>query len=88
MNGSERDCLTEQHLFLFGSTVHWFANYEVLVQRVMARLAGADLDCVTVLTRTLDFGQKRLALLDLLRVKAVPSANGSGSMPILQCRTA
>jgi hypothetical protein len=73
MNDSEQDCLTERHIFLFGSTVHWFAQYEVLVQKVMARLAGNDLACITVLTRTLDFSEKRLALLDLLHVKAVPS---------------
>jgi hypothetical protein len=52
MNDSEQNCLTEQHIFMFGATVHWFAQYEVLVQRVMARLAGTDLACVTVLTRT------------------------------------
>lgn len=73
MNDSEQDCLTEQHMLLFGAIVHWFAQYEVLVQTVMAHLAGSDLACVTVLTRTLDFAEKRLALLDLLRVKAAPN---------------
>jgi len=60
-------------MLLFGAIVHWFARHEVLTQRVMAHFAGSDLACVTILTRTLDFAGKRLALLDLLRVKAAPS---------------
>jgi hypothetical protein len=73
MNGTEQECLTEQHLLLLGAAVHWFAKYEVLVQTVMAQPAETNLTCVTVLTRSLDFSEKRLALLDLLRVKAIPN---------------
>ena len=66
------DCLTERHLLLFGSIVQWFARYEVLMQDVMAAVAGANSTAVMFLTRGLNFNGKRRALLDLLRHRIVP----------------
>jgi hypothetical protein len=66
------DCLTDRHLSLFGSIVQWFARYEVLMQDVMAALAGADSTTVMFLTRGLNFNGKRRALLDLLRHRSIP----------------
>ena len=66
------DCLTERHLLLFGTIVQWFARYELLMQEVMATVSGSDSACVMLLTRSLDFGGKRHALLDLLRHRMIP----------------
>lgn len=65
-------CLSEQHLLLFGAIIQWFAQYELLIQEVMATVAGADSASVILLTRSLDFSGKRLALLDLLRHWTIP----------------
>lgn len=72
MSGINRDCLTEQHLLLFGSIIQWFARYEVLMQDVMAVVSGSDVSAIMLLTRGLDFISKRQALLDLLRHRAIP----------------
>jgi hypothetical protein len=66
------DCLTEQHLRLFGSIIQWFARYELVMQDVMATVSGSDSASLMLLTRGLDFGGKRRAMLDLLRHRAVP----------------
>ncbi len=52
--------------------MQWFARYEVLIQEVMATLAGTDASCIMILTRNLDFDKKRKVLLDLLRHREVP----------------
>jgi hypothetical protein len=65
-------CLTERHLMLFGTIVQWFARYEVLMQEVMATALGSDSAAVMLLTRSLAFGDKRRALLSLLRHRRVP----------------
>jgi hypothetical protein len=66
------DCLTERHLLLFGIIIQWFARYEVLIQDVMATVAGSDLAAVILLTRNLDFSGKRRTLLELLRHWTIP----------------
>jgi hypothetical protein len=45
------DCLTERHLMLFGTIVHWFARYEVLMQQIIATVIGSHLADVMLLTR-------------------------------------
>jgi len=66
------DCLTEQHLLLFGIIIRWFARYELLMQEIMARVAGADCAAIMLLTSGLDFGEKRQALFHLLRHRTIP----------------
>jgi len=66
------DHLTDRHLLLFGTIVQWFAQYEVLMREVMAKVAGCDAAAVMLMTRSLDFAAKRRALLDLLRHREVP----------------
>jgi hypothetical protein len=66
------DCLTEPHLLLFGTIIQWFARYELLMQEVMATVAGSDSASVMLLTSGLDFSGKRQALLTLLRHRAIP----------------
>jgi hypothetical protein len=66
------NCLTERHLLLFGIIVQWFAHYEVLMQEIMATLAGSDFGSVMLLTHGLDFNGKRRALADLMRHRMVP----------------
>ena len=72
MNNATLDCLTPRHLQLFGTIVQWFARYELLMQDVMATVAGSDSAAVMLLTRRLDFAAKRQVLLDLLRHRPVP----------------
>lgn len=72
MNKTSMDCLSEQHLLLFGSIIQWFARYELLIQEVIATIVGAEPASVILLTRSLDFSGKRLALLDLLRHWTIP----------------
>ncbi len=72
MNNTTLDCLTPRHLELFGTIVQWFARYELLMQDVMATVAGSDAAAVMLLTRGLDFAAKRRVLLDLLRHRPVP----------------
>ncbi|MGD0850376.1 hypothetical protein [Bradyrhizobium sp.] len=72
MSVAPSDCITERHLLLFGTIVHWFARYEVLMQRIMATVTGSHLADVMLLTKTLTPDQKRIALLDLLRHRAIP----------------
>lgn len=66
------DCLSEQHLLLFGIVIRWFARYELLIQQVMATVAGADCAAVMLLTKNLDFGEKRETFLNLLRHRTTP----------------
>ena len=72
MSVTPSDCLTERHLMLFGTIVHWFARYEVLMQRIMATVTGSRMADVMLLTKTLTPDQKRMALLDLLRHRVIP----------------
>lgn len=72
MKNATADCLTPQHLQLFGAIMQWFAHYELLMLDVMATLAGSDAAAVMLLTRRLDLAGKRRALLDLLRHRPVP----------------
>ena len=66
------DCITERHLTLFGTIVRWFAQYEVLIQQVIATVIGSHLADVMLLTKTLTTGEKRIALLGLLRHRRIP----------------
>jgi hypothetical protein len=66
------DCLTDQHLILFGKIVQWFAGHEMLMQDIMATVSGADVTSIKILTAGLGFSQKHTALFDLLRHRAVP----------------
>jgi hypothetical protein len=66
------DHLTDRHLLLFGTIIQWFARYELLMQEIMASIAGTDSGAVMLLTRGLDFSSKRRTLLDLLRRSAIP----------------
>jgi len=72
MRKSNQDCLTDRHLLLFGTIIHWFARYELLMQNMMAAVARTDAASVMLLTRGLDFSGKLRALLDLLRHKTIP----------------
>jgi hypothetical protein len=56
----------------FGTIMQWFAHYELLMQDVMASIAGADAAAIMLLTRRLDFVEKRRVLLDLMRHRPVP----------------
>ena len=72
-DGEFQDVLTEQHLRVFGAILHQFAQYELTIQRAIAGLLRIDLSAIVLLTRDLDFLQKRSALLDLLRNRQVPN---------------
>ena len=52
------DCITERHLMLFGTIVRWFAQYDVLIQQVIATIIGSHLTDVMLLTKTLTTGEK------------------------------
>ena len=66
------ECLTERHLLLFGIIIQWFAQYELLIQKIMATISGSDLSTIILLTRNLDFDNKRQALLELLYHGKIP----------------
>jgi len=72
MNKAILGSLTERHLMLFGTIVQLFAQYELLMQEVMTKVSGADPAAILLLTRRLNFGEKRRALLDLLYHWTVP----------------
>lgn len=72
MNRAILDSLTERHLMLFGTIIQLFARYELLMQEVMTTVSGADPAAIMLLTRGLDFREKRRALLDLLFHWTVP----------------
>jgi hypothetical protein len=72
MSITNSDCLTERHLMLFGTIVHWFARYEVLLQHIISTIIGSHVADVVLLTKTLSLGEKRVALLDLLRHRVLP----------------
>lgn len=72
MNKAILGSLTERHLMLFGTIVQLFAQYELLMQEVMIKVSGGDPAAILLLTRRLDFGEKRRALLDLLYHWTVP----------------
>ena len=64
--------LSDDHLRLFGRIVQIYARYELLMQCLMARVAGCTPAAVMILTRGLDFSGKREAVLDLLRHSKIP----------------
>jgi hypothetical protein len=72
MNKTILGSLTERHLLLFGTIIQLFARYELLMQEVMTTVSGADPAAIMLLTRSLDFREKRRALLDLLFHWTVP----------------
>lgn len=72
MRRDSADCLSERHLLLFGSIIHWFARYERLMLEIAASVAGSDYAAMLLLTRGLDFEGKRQSLLDLLRHREIP----------------
>jgi hypothetical protein len=65
-------CLTTRHLTLFGAIVQWFARHEVLMDDVMSKVSGASRADIMLLSRRLDFGARREAMLDLLRHHGIP----------------
>ena len=65
--------VTEEHLLLFGTIIQCFARHEVIMQQIMATVSGADVTSIRLLTSELSFTQKREALFNLLRHRAVPS---------------
>jgi hypothetical protein len=71
MTDTDTECLTEHHLVLFGSIVQWFARYEWLIERLMARVAGSDTASICTLTSGRDFTAKRAVLCELLRHRGV-----------------
>jgi hypothetical protein len=72
MNRAILGSLTERHLMLFGTITQLFARYELLMQEIMTTVSGADPAAIMLLTRGLDFREKRRALLDLLFHWTVP----------------
>jgi hypothetical protein len=64
-------CVTERHLLCFGTIIHCFARYEVLMQEIMAAISGGDATSIRLLTADLRFTEKRDALFNLLRHRAV-----------------
>jgi hypothetical protein len=72
MTQANPDCLTDGHLLLFGKIIQCFARHETLLEEIMAAASGADATSIKLLTMDLNFGQKRHALLNLLRHRALP----------------
>jgi hypothetical protein len=70
---SEESALTEVHFRLFGAIVHSFAQYELAIQRGLAGVLGVEVIVAAMLTRGVDFVQKRAAFPDLLRERQMPS---------------
>ena len=71
MSGSYFNCLSEQHLLLFGTITQWFARYELLLDEIIATIIGSDAATVLLLIGDLSFGSKRQVLLDLLRHRSI-----------------
>jgi hypothetical protein len=72
MSQKTMGCLTDQHLIHFGTIIQCFVRHEVLMQEIMAAVSGADVTSIKLLTSGLSFTEKREALLNLLRHRAVP----------------
>jgi hypothetical protein len=72
MENIQGDVLTERYLAAFGTILQCFARYELTIEHVVACLLQTDTSSIAILMRHLDFVGKRLALLDLLRVRSVP----------------
>ena len=72
MSGTTPTAITEQHLMLFGTITQCFAQHKSLMQEVMAAVSGADVTSIRLLTHALNFNQRRDALFNLLRHRAVP----------------
>jgi hypothetical protein len=64
--------LTDQHMISFARITQGFAQHEVLMQEIMAAVSGADVTSIRLLTSGLSFAQRREALFNLLRHRAVP----------------
>ncbi len=82
MKSGSQDCLTPQHLQLFGTIVQWFARYELLMQEFMAKLAGSETSSVMLLTRRLDFGGNWQALLICFVIAPILWTSMTRSVPI------
>lgn len=72
MDELSQDVLSEQHLRSFGAIVQSFAKYELTIQRAIAGLLRIDPSSAVLLTRELDFSQKRTALLSLVKERKFP----------------
>jgi hypothetical protein len=72
MSQTTATATTDQHLMLFGTVTQSFAQHESLMQEIMAAVSGADVTSIRLLTRGLNFNQRRDALFNLLRHRAVP----------------
>jgi hypothetical protein len=72
MNQPPSTAITEQHLMLFGTVTQCFAQHEALMLEIMAAVSGADVTSIRLLTYALNFNQRRDALFNLLRHRAVP----------------
>jgi hypothetical protein len=65
---SDRD----EYLLHFGEILQCFAEYEAVMQEIMAVISGADVTSIRLLTLGLNYTDKRDALFNLLRHRAVP----------------
>jgi hypothetical protein len=72
MSQATSTVLTDQHLMLFGTITQCFARHEVLMQEIMASVSGADVTSIRLLIGGLSSAQRRDALFNLLRHRAVP----------------
>jgi hypothetical protein len=72
MNSGTPNCLTEEHLMLFGMVIQWFAQHETLMDKIVGTVSGSDATSIKLLTGGLSLTVKRDALFNLLRHRAVP----------------
>ena len=72
MSQTTTSAITDQHLSRFGTILQSFAQHELLMQEIMAVVSGADVTSIRLLTHGLNFTQRRDALFNLLRHRAVP----------------
>jgi hypothetical protein len=47
--------VTEEHPLLFGTIIQCFARHEVIMQKIMATISGADVTSIRLLTSELSF---------------------------------
>ena len=48
MDKETPNCLTEEHLMLFGMITQWFARYELLIHKIIATVSGSDATSITL----------------------------------------
>ncbi|WP_213742208.1 hypothetical protein [Bradyrhizobium sp. dw_411] len=73
MAKNQDEALTERHLALFGAVLQSFARYEQTIEQAIAGVLRTEVSSIAILMRQLDFMAKRLAFLDLLRERSIPS---------------